>query len=102
MDWPAIKALEETDMPSGEFDHVLQESRPLLDKLVLEWTKELEQTLICLLPEEPATSKEENALTVGDRLASSIPEYALMFSAGLNMQPITSLPADVQRLLRAD
>ncbi|KAG9095792.1 hypothetical protein FRC06_009421 [Ceratobasidium sp. 370] len=102
MGWPAIKALEEPDVAPGDFDQVLQESKQMLDELVLEWTKDLEQTLICLLPEEPATSEEEHALSAGDTLAGPIPEYALMFGTGSNMQPITSLPAGTQRLLRAD
>ncbi|KAG8744001.1 hypothetical protein FRC10_010980 [Ceratobasidium sp. 414] len=106
MSWPTFKTLEETEMTLEDLNQALQESRPTIDKLVSEWTKELEQNLIGLLPNEPSTSKDEGPSNTGHTIstqpASLIPEYALVFSTGSDTQPITSLPTDTQQLLRAD
>ncbi|KAG8710595.1 hypothetical protein FRC08_016960 [Ceratobasidium sp. 394] len=106
MDWPAFKALEETEMTLEDLDQALQESRPTLDKLILKWTQELEQNLTDLLPKEASTGKDDSPSNIGHTISTQpaklIPEYALMLGTGSDTQPITSLPTDIQRLLRAD
>ncbi|QRW07527.1 Synaptobrevin [Ceratobasidium sp. AG-Ba] len=102
--WPAYKTLIETEMTMEELDSALQESRPTFDKLVIGWIKELEQTLIGLLPEE-ATSSGDKTLVNDDppaQLVASIPNYNLVISGNSENCPFSSLPWNLQRLLRAD
>jgi hypothetical protein len=104
--WPAIRALVETDMPTESFDQKLEEARPILDEALSEWRNNLEQTLVKMLPVEYASGDHEGLIPNVDevmaRPVSSIPEYTLVTGTGLDLQLITSLPPDMQRLLRAD
>ncbi|KAG9095793.1 hypothetical protein FRC06_009422, partial [Ceratobasidium sp. 370] len=103
--WPTFETMLDTDVSPGEFEQALQQSRPTLDKLVLEWMKGVEQTLIDLLPKEPIAGKGGRASQADNdttaQVTSPIPEYTFALG-GLETQSLTKLPWGTQRLLRAD
>jgi hypothetical protein len=103
MNWPVVKELVETDVPTETFNQKLEEARITLDEALLEWRNNFEQALIKKLPKEPTSSETED-LAGGDKAqpVNPSPEYILVASAGLGTQAMTSLPLDLQQLLRAD
>jgi hypothetical protein len=100
--WPALRILVEAEVPTEAFDQKLEEARSAIDEPLLEWRNDLERTLITILPKEhrgggSTTSAKDNMA----QTANPIPKYNIVVGTELDM-PITSLPLDIQRLLRAD
>ncbi|KAG8690001.1 hypothetical protein FRC09_012174, partial [Ceratobasidium sp. 395] len=102
--WPIFETMMDQDVSIEELDQTLEQSKPAVDKLISEWTQELEQTLVSLLPEEPSSSKDTSNPGDGTatQIACPIPEYTYVQGDGSQMRPLTELPMDTQRLLRAD
>ncbi|KAG8773921.1 hypothetical protein FRC12_002249, partial [Ceratobasidium sp. 428] len=102
--WPIFETMMGQDVSIEELDQTLEQSKPAVDKLISEWTQELEQTLVSLLPEEPSSSKDTSNSGDGTatQIACPIPEYTCAQGDGSQMRPLTELPMDTQRLLRAD
>ncbi|KAG8710823.1 hypothetical protein FRC09_020923 [Ceratobasidium sp. 395] len=87
------------EMSPEELDQALQESRPAVDKPLSEWIQDIEQTLLNLLSGNPAPSKDNNEVA---QIVNPLPDYTYVLSDGSDMRPLTDLPPDIQRLLRAD
>lgn len=100
--WPEYETIIETEQTHEELALALEKSRPTFDKLVLDWINELEQTLVELLPDEPADcggklrdTDETTPLNI------PIPRYILIMCGDSKIR-LTSLTGNLRRLLRAD
>jgi hypothetical protein len=98
----AFRLLLETDAPADVFEVALAGMRPDFDKVLLEWTRNLERSLLKLLPDGKISGDEEFPMQTLDKKPMPTPIPIPVFTILVQGQPIDNLPLDTQRLLRAD
>jgi hypothetical protein len=88
--FPEFQTLFENDIPQDKFDLEFEEQQIVLSNSIANWRNELEANLVKMLPKN-THPPDFNA-----------PGYTLTIGSEENDQPISSLPVDIQTLLRAD
>ncbi|CAE6351862.1 unnamed protein product [Rhizoctonia solani] len=89
-EWPEYETLIDNDVPHEQFLIDFEEKKPEFQQSIAEWRRELDAQLITTLSDDvrpPNYDQSAFTMTVG---------------VGENIQPISALPEDTQKLLRAD
>ncbi|KAG8731932.1 hypothetical protein FRC11_001504 [Ceratobasidium sp. 423] len=89
-EWEECKALIDTDVSHEQFLVEFEEKKLLLQRSIAGWQGRLEEQLIGLLPKN--TRPPNFALS----------PFNMVVGTGESVQPISTLPEDTQKLLRAD
>ncbi|CAE6533312.1 unnamed protein product [Rhizoctonia solani] len=89
-EWEECKALVDTDVPHEQFLAESEEKQLLLQQWIADWQGRLEKRLIGLLPRNT-------------RLPNfTLSPFNIVVGTSKSVQPISTLPENLQKLLRAD
>ncbi|CAE6435101.1 unnamed protein product [Rhizoctonia solani] len=88
-EWPEYKTLIDNDVPHEQFLIDFEEKKPEFQQSIVEWRRELDAHLVMTLSDDVRPPNYDQSFTMTVRV-------------GENVQPISALPEDTQKLLRAD
>ncbi|CAE6531875.1 unnamed protein product [Rhizoctonia solani] len=89
-EWPEYATLIDNDMSHEQFLADFEEKKPEFQQSIAAWRHELEARLIATLSDDTHPPNFD------------IPPFTMTFETGESVQPISTLPEDIQKLLRAD
>ncbi|CAE6399493.1 unnamed protein product [Rhizoctonia solani] len=90
LQWPEYKTLIEKDMPHEQFLIDFEEKKPEFQQWITNWRLELDAQLIATLSDDVHPPK------------FGLSPFTMTVGTGEDIQPINTLPEDIQKLLRAD